>query len=259
MHTMPRISRRALSAVLLSVAGGCTQTPAPPPAPAPSATAAMDLEPRCVAAPRPEGSVVVRHDCAGRGELSRAVRFSVDLPAGWEFSEHIQRDVILMASRGTAIITLHGGDQIPDPVTAADSADYWRMAAEVLLDRAPTAAEADAFRREARDAGGARRRLTRAQLADSALLRLAGHLTSQRAGTVLHQERELRTWAGGPAGYLYEVTDRDEGRVSSGGYVTVRDGVFYGIAFMIREADFETHRARWERTAASVVIHPRQP
>lgn len=258
---MLRISRRALAAVLLPMAGACTQTPepAPAPTPAPVAAAAMDLDPRCVATPRAEGSVVVRHDCAGRGELSQAVRFSVDLPAGWEFSERIERDVILMASRGTAIITVHGGDQIPDPVTAADSADYWRMAADVLLERSPTAAEADAFRREARDAAGARRRLTQAQLADSALLRLAGHLTSARAGPVLHQERELRTWAGGPAGYLYEVTDRDGRRVSSGGYVTVRDGVFYGMAFVIPEADFETHRARWERAAASVVIHPRQP
>lgn len=236
-------------------------TPPPAPAaPAPVAAAAPELEPRCTAVPRAEGSVVVRHDCAGGDELTRAVRFSVDLPAGWEFSEQMGRNVILSATRGWSVIVLHAGDQLPDPMTAADSASYWSTAAELLLDRAPTAAEADALRREARDAAGARRVLTRAQLADTALLRLAAHLTAEREGIrVVRHEPEVRTLAGGPAGYLFEVTDREGREYTSAGYVTVRDGVFYGLVYTAREAEFEANRARWETVVASFVIHPRQP
>ncbi len=211
-----------------------------------------------MAAHRAEGSVVVRHTCAGNDDLSRAVRFSVDLPAGWEFSEQVERNVILTATRGWSVIVLNAGDQLPDPVTAQDSASYWSTAAELMLERTPTAAETEALRREARDAAGARRVLTRAQLADDALRRLAAHLTAEREGVrVIRHEPEVRTLAGGPAGYLLEVTDRAGREYTSAGYVTVRDGVFYGLVYTAREAEFEANRARWEQAVASFVIHPR--
>lgn len=260
---MVRIPRRTLaSAAVLLLAAACTQTPPPAPAPAvapaPAAAAGLDLEPRCVAAHRAEGSVVVRHDCAGRDEVTRAVRFSVDLPAGWEFSEQAGRNVILTATRGWSVIVLHAGDQLPDPVTAADSASYWSTAAELMLERAPTPEETDALRREARDVAGARRVLTRAQLAPEALLRLAAQLTAEREGIrVVRHEPEVRTLAGGPAGYLFEVTDRAGREYTSAGYVTVRDGVFYGVVYTAREAEFEANRTRWEQAVASFVIHPR--
>lgn len=256
---MPRIPRPPLlvaSAVLL--AGACAAPPMPPPTP--RASIAPQTEPRCEAAPRPEGQPAVRYDCAGQDKGSRAARFSVELPVGWEIGEHEGRDVLLMATRGWSVLVVQAGDQLPDPVTAADSADYWGVAAELMLERAPTAAEVDAVRRQAVDAAGLRRLLTRAQQADSVLLRLAGHLTAEREGTaVVSHERALRTWAGGPAGFLYEVTDREHGRFHSMGYVTVRDGVFYGLVFTAREDEFEANRARWERAAASVVIHPPRP
>jgi hypothetical protein len=162
-----------------------------------------------------------------------------------------------MATRGWSVLVVQAGDQLPDPVTAADSASYWRDAAELTLERVPTAAEVDDVRREAGDAAGLRRLLTHAQLADSALLRLAGSLTAERQGiSVVSHERGLRTWAGGPAGVLHEVTDRERGRFHSMGYVTVRDGVFYGLVFTALEEEWEPNRERWERAAASFVIHP---
>jgi hypothetical protein len=247
-----------MAAPLLLAACGPRQEPVAAPVPAvhPSATL---MEPRCEPAPRPEGQPGVRFDCAGADDLSRAVRFSVELPVGWEHGEHEGRDVMLMATRGWSVIVAQAGDMLADPRTAADSADYWQLAAELLLERTPTPAEADSLRRRAGDAGGMRLLLTRAQQADSALLELAGHLSAAREGiTVVSHERSLRSWAGGPAGHLHEVTRRDGRLFHSLGYVTVRDGVFYGLVFTAREDAVEADTGRWERVQASFAIHPRR-
>jgi hypothetical protein len=74
---------------------------------------------------------------------------------------------------------------------------------------------------------------------------------------VVRHEPEVRTLAGGPAGYLFEVTDRAGREYTSAGYVTVRDGVFYGLVYTAREEEFEANRERWEQVVASFVIYPR--
>ena len=213
--------------------------------------------PRCVAAAgAPADSTLVRWDCAGSGPTG-AVRFSVSLPAGWEVEQSEGRDIVLTARHGAPGVYIQAGDQLWNPTTAADSADFWIFAAELMLGRAPTPREVAELRRDAGDEDGARFMVSRAQGTDRGLTALADGLASTRPDIqVTGRTREIRSLAGQRAGYLYEVKEKEGGTWESEGWVTVRDAVFYGLLVTAPEAEFRAHRALWERVAASFAIHP---
>jgi hypothetical protein len=212
--------------------------------------------PRCAAAGAAADSSVVRWDCTGSAHTG-AVRFSVSLPAGWEVQQTEERSINLTARDGGPGVYVQAGDQLWEPTTAADSADFWTFATELMLGRAPTPREVAELRRDAGDEDGARFMVSRAQREDDGLLAMTGGLASGDSTIqVTSQTREIRTLGGERAGYLHEVKQVNGGTWESEGWVTVRDAVFYAMIIAAPEAEFRAKRALWERVAASFVIHP---
>lgn len=214
-------------------------------------------ETRCaVAAGAAADSTLVRWDCAGSAHTG-AVRFSVSLPAGWEVQQMEERSITLTARNGGPGVYVQAGDQLWEPTTAADSADFWTFATELMLGRAPTPREVAELRRDAGDEDGARFMVSRAQRADDGLVAMTSGLASTNPSVqVTGQMREIRTLGGERAGYLHEVKQIDGATWESEGWVTVRDAVFYAMIIAAPEAEFRANRALWDRVAASFVIHP---
>jgi hypothetical protein len=213
--------------------------------------------PRCAIAPGAAAdTTLLRWDCAGSAHTG-VVRFSVSLPAAWEVQQTEERAILLTARNGGPGVYVQAGDQLWEPTTAADSADFWTFATDLMLGRAPTPREVADFRRDAGDEDGARFMVSRAQRSDDGLLAMTDGLASTNPSVqVTGQVREIRTLGGERAGYLHEVKQIDGATWESEGWVTVLDAVFYGIIVTAPEAEFRAGRALWERVVASFVIHP---
>lgn len=220
-------------------------------------TAQAPAAPRCVRAAMPAAdSAFVRYDCAGTGDWAR-VGYSVSLPAAWAVEESGDRQITLTARNGVPLIAVQGSDELFVPVTPADSAEFWAVAAELLLDHPPTAREVEELKRDAGDEAGARFVLTRAQSTDSALVALTSMLNSTRQDVErITQVGSVDTLAGRRAGRLVLRTAQDGEVFRRLGYVTVHDGVFYGIVVQSLDTEWDAHRALWERVVASFVIQP---
>lgn len=217
---------------------------------------ALDLG-HCRAVQRTAGERVQRYECAGSG-TSQAVRFSLGLPAGWEVGEREGRDISVFATRGYPGVFVSAGDPLPGSRTVADSAEFWGWAAELMAGRTPSEGEIETLRRESGgDEDRARALVTRAQAADSALLRAAALFSAARQGRTVHAEvREIRTLGGQRAGYLYDVSDREGMRWHSAVWVAVADGVFYSLLMNGPEADWTAGEALREQVLAAFVIRP---
>lgn len=237
------MTRIHLAAVLLALCA------APLAAQAPSA---------CTTTPNAVEPELVLYDCTAGHE--GIVRFSVKLPASWQIQEMREGDVTLVARNGAAGIFIQAADQLFHPETAADSARFWTRAAELLHGRTPTAGEVAALRREAVDEPGARRMVTEALRADSAIVALTSHLDSNSDDIrVIRRYRELNRMGGGPAGQLSELqTIAGEGWQRSG-FIMVDDGVFYGLVRTAPHEEFAEMVGVWDRAGMSFTIHPERP
>lgn len=209
------------------------------------------------AAPAPDASAEaapVRWTCTGV-EYDAAVRFAVSLPAGWEVTPPDGEALMIGAGDESAYISVSAQDQLHAPRTRSDTLGFWMRATGLARGRDPELADLDAFRGEAVDPPGARRAVTRAQSADSALLAMARGMSVGADGTeVLRQDAEVRTLAGRPAGYLDE-TYAVRGvtwRVSS--YVAVHDAVVFVSTFAAPEDEYDAALPRWEQVLASLEI-----
>lgn len=212
-----------------------------------------DTASACVPAPSPAaGEGMTRWTCAGT-ELDAAVRFSVALPADWEVAS--PRDAVLQvwALREGVQIAVTAEDQLHEPRTRSDSLGFWMRATRLLIGREPVLAEVDGFRATARRPAKARNAVTRAQLADSALLSLARAASAAEDGQEVRIEAvELRRLGGAPAGYLAETYEvgGDVWRAES--YVTVRDAVVFTATLTTMGEDHPDVRRLWRAVLASL-------
>ncbi len=198
----------------------------------------------------------MRWDCAGSGPTAR-VRFSVSLPAGFTVRQSQGWNVLLVAERGAARVHVQAADQLWESVTAADTAEFWAFAADLMLGRAPTPREVAELRRDAGDEDGARFMVSRTQRTDSGLVALASALATAQPGVeTVGQLREIRTLGGLRAGYLNEVTRMDGEISESEGWATVQDAVFYGMVIAAPDAEYRADLGLWERVVASFTLHP---
>jgi hypothetical protein len=257
--TLPfRLRTRRFSAALLLAASACTGAPrlAPVPEEAPFAAVQHLDAPPCTAVPRREGEVIARYECAG-SDASAAIRISAGLPAGWEPAVQQQNDILLLATRGPASMFIRGGDQLPEPLTATDSAEYWNSATELMLGHAPTPREVREMRQDAGDEAGARFMVSREQRTDPVLLEMTGSLSAAAQGRTVHRQvLDVRTLSGEPAGHLFEVSDREGAVWHYEAYVAIVDAVFYVVAYTAPEADFTASQALWEQALAAFALHP---
>lgn len=211
----------------------------------------------CVPAPAPDsadGDASIRWACRGAG-YDAAARFSVALPAGWEVTPPDGVALTLGAGGEGAYVSVLAEDQLHAPVTRSDSLGFWMRATGLHLGREPEFADVGAFRAGAGDPAGARRAVTRAMSADSALLALARRLSVARDGaTVLTQDAEVRALAGRPAAFLDETYASRDVRWRVTSVVTVHDAVVFSATFAAPEEDYDGVVPRWERVLASLEI-----
>jgi hypothetical protein len=201
------------------------------------------------------GTELTRHGCAGTGS-DAAVRFSIALPARWEIAFQDTSEMVLTAMDGDNSIWVVGNDRLPEPRTRQDTLGFWMRATELALyaqRREATLIDVEDFRDASGDRiDGARERITRAQLADSALLALvAGLSTGEDGRPPLLHETEVRTLAGEPAGYLSEVLEAGGQRWRFTSYVTVRDGALFIISLNTLESEHAAMLPLFERILAS--------
>jgi hypothetical protein len=201
------------------------------------------------------GAELTRHGCAGAGP-DAAVRVSIALPARWTTVFHDTSDLVLTATDGDNAVWVVGSDRLPEPRNRADTANFWMRATELLLmelGRQATATDVDDFRGATGGRiDGARERVTRAQLADSALLSLVGSLSTAEDGRpVLRREAEVRVLAGEPAGYLSETMDLGGRRWRFTSYVTVRDAALFILSLNTLESEHAAMLPLFERILAS--------
>jgi hypothetical protein len=202
------------------------------------------------------GAELTRYGCAGAGP-DAAVRFSISLPADWQAVWQDTAEIVLSATSGDNALWIVGSDRLPEPRTRPDTVGFWMRATELMLDREATVEDVEASRDAANGRiAAARERITRAQLADSALLAMVAHLSAGEDGRpVLRQETEVRTLAGEPAGYLSEVLELGGRRWRFTSYVTVRDAALFIISFNAIEGEHDALLPLVERVLAS--FHPR--
>jgi hypothetical protein len=246
-------------AVLLLVAGACAPGRDPAPAPAPAVAVPVAAPGTCAPASEAEfDGTLVRYACRGSGQ-NEAAGFSVLLPAGWEVLLTDSLDITLRATDGDRAVWVVGGDQLPAPQTAEDTANFWMAATEIALRRGPTRRDVGDYRFVLDDdPARARRWVTDEQMEALRLTGLAGKLTAEREGrAVIRRVTEVRPLAGGLSGYLDEVVDV-QGPWHTSAYVTVRDAVVYIVSFNAPEEDVPALLPMWERIAASFVPDPRR-
>ena len=198
------------------------------------------------------GDDMARLSCAGAG-TDADVRLTANLPRNWQITWADTADLVVTAMDGDNALWVVGGDQLPDPVTRADTANFWRRAAELTMGRDVSPDEVEDFRDATNGRiASARDWATRSRLADSALVATVAALS---AGTdsvpVLEQETGVRMLAGEPAGYLSE-------RVELGGvewrfisYATYRDGTLFLISLNTLERDHAALLPLYARVLAS--------
>jgi hypothetical protein len=246
--------RPVLLFLLLPAAGACTA--APPPAPAPVMT--VDTVGPCTVT-HAAGAEQVAYDCRGSGQ-NRAAGFSVSIPAGWRVQVTDSLDVALVATDGDRAIRVVGGDQLPPPVTAQDTLNFWLTANELALRREPTLRDVADFRFVLDDdPARARRWVTDELMETPRLSALAARLSAEGEGRpVIRRESEVRTLAGQPAGYLDEVVG-GESPWHTTGYMTFRDAVLYIVLMEAPGDDAAALLPLWERVAASFTPHTRRP
>lgn len=198
------------------------------------------------------GTEMTRYGCAGAG-VDADVRLSVSLPAGWEVAWQDTADLGVTALDGDNALWVVGGDQLPAPLNRADTLAFWRRATELALRRDVADADVEAFRDQANGrAATARLMATRAQLADSALLALVQGLSLTGTNhAILHQELEVRTLAGEPAGYLSETMETGGVRWRWISYATYRDGAVFLVSLNTLERDHDALLPLLERVLAS--------
>lgn len=208
----------------------------------------------CVAAAA-DADGLVRWTCTGGG-YDAAVRFSAAFPEDWEVTPPDGAELAIWAT-GTegGEISLSAHDQLHAPRTRSDSLGFWMRAAGLQRGRDPELAELGAFRAAAGDAAGARRAVTLAQQADSALLAVARGRSVARGGTaVLHQFAEVRTLAGQPAGFLEETYQTGGHTWRAATYVTVVDATVFVASFAAPEEAFNGAYGSWVQAVASLEL-----
>jgi hypothetical protein len=201
------------------------------------------------------GTELTRHGCAGTGP-DAAVRFSIALPATWEIAFQDTSEMVLTAMDGDNSIWVVGNDRLPEPRTRQDTLGFWMRATELRLygeRREATLIDVEDFRDASGDrVDAARGWITRAQLADSALLALVAGLSTGRDGRPpLVHETEVRMLAGEPAGYLSEVLEAGGQRWRFTSYVTVRDGALFIISLNTLESEHAAMLPLFDRILAS--------
>lgn len=244
---------RAL-ALLLLAAGACAPArpaPAPPPVVAEPGT--------CASGSAAADAQLVRYACRG-SDANEAAGFTVSIPVGWTVEVTDSLDITLFASDGDRAVWVTGGDQLPAPLTADDTLNFWLAANEIALRRTPTRQDVADFRFVLDDdPARARRWVTDEQMEPLRVAGIVGRLTAEREGRpVLRRTTEVRPLAGGTAGYLDEVVDV-QGPWHTTAYLTVRDAVLYIISFNAPEEDVAALLPLWEQVAASFVPDTRRP
>jgi hypothetical protein len=219
---------------------------------APARAQAPDSASWCVPAAPEDSAGLARWACAGAG-YDAAVRFSVSLPAGWEVASPRDGGVMIWALHQGVQLSVAAEDPLHDPRTRMDTLGFWVRATRQWLGREPELGEVNDFERRARTPADARDAVTRAQLADAALLAMARGLSLAHDGEEVDDVRvEVRRLDGEPAGWLTETyqTAGAVWRVES--YVTVRDAVVFIANLTAVEEEFDAALPVWARVLASL-------
>jgi hypothetical protein len=197
---------------------------------------------------------LVRWACTGAG-YDAAVRFALAIPAGWEVTPPDGIELLIAAQGEGAGIFVSAQDQLHAPRTRADSLGFWMRATRLHLGREPEFADVGAFQASAGDPAGARRAVTLAQQADSALLAVAlGRSVTRDGGQVLHQFSEVRTLVGHPAGFLEETYETGGHTWRIATYVTVHDATVFVASFAAPEEEFAAAYPSWVQVYASLEL-----
>ncbi|HYW13084.1 MAG TPA: hypothetical protein VE871_14085 [Longimicrobium sp.] len=206
------------------------------------------------AAEQPDADWLVRWVCTGAG-YDAAVRLALAVPVGWEFMPPDGTELLIAAQGEGAGVFVSAQDQLHAPRTRPDSMGFWMRATRLHLGAEPGLADVEAFQSLAGDPAGARRAVTLAQQADSALLAVAlGRSAARDGGHVLHQFAEVRTLVGHPAGFLEEtyVTGGHTWRIAT--YVTVHDATVFVASFAAPEEEFRAAYPSWVQVYASLKL-----
>jgi hypothetical protein len=100
-----------------------------------------------------------------------------------------------------------------------------------------------------------RRRSEEILASDSLLLELAGkHIVSDEEYTVSDLTKGIGTLGGQRAGYVRGHLENDEGASWMLNYVTVREGIMYGVIFVWKGEDREAHEPLFARIRESLVF-----
>ena len=198
---------------------------------------------------------LVRWTCTGTG-YDAAVRFSAAFPEGWEVTPPDGAALMIWATGPEgAEVTVSAEDQLHAPRTRSDSIGFWMRATRLHLGGDPGLADVDAFQTSAGDPAGARRAVTLAQQADSALLAVARARSAARDGArVLHQFAEVRTLAGHPAGFLDETYETGGHTWRIATYVTVHDATVFVASFAAPQEEFDGAWPAWVQVVASLEL-----
>lgn len=208
----------------------------------------------CLPAAQADGGGATRWACTGAG-YDAAVRFAAAFPEGWAVTPPGDAELVIGAGRESAGISVSAQDQLHAPRTRSDSLGFWMRAARLHRGAEPEFADVSAFRAQAGDPAGARRAVTAAQQADSALLAMARDLSVGRDGTrVLRQAAEVRALAGRPAGFLDESYETGGVAWRMASYVTVHDATVFIAALAAPDDEFGAALDAWERVLASLEI-----
>ncbi|HST62249.1 MAG TPA: hypothetical protein VLK84_26330 [Longimicrobium sp.] len=194
------------------------------------------------AAEQPDADLLVYWTCTGAG-YDAAVRLALAFPVGWEVTPPDGIELLITAQGEGMGAFVTAQDQLHAPRTRADSLGFWMRATRLHLGAEPGLADVEAFQSLAGDMAGARRAVTRAQQADSALLALVRGRSVTHEGTrVLHQYADVRTLARRPAGFLDETyeTGGHTWRITT--TVTVHDATVFIVSFAAPE---EAFRSAW--------------
>lgn len=197
---------------------------------------------------------LVHWTCTGAG-YDAAARFALAVPVEWEVTPPDGIELMIGARWEGAWIHVSARDQLHEPRTRSDSIGFWMRATRLVRGDEFGLADLDAFQSAAGDPAGARRAVTLAQQADSALLEVSRGRSVSRDGTpVLHQFAEVRTLAGHPAGFLEETYETGGSRWRAATYVTVLDATVFTATFVAPEEEFNGAWPSWVQVIASLEL-----